>query len=138
MAGHTFSGMTSGERFHEMMSGMATLAGALVTVIVVGSMLNHFLPSMPVLKHLMLTPPGQITDDGLLNSGKSAVAGGTEPVCIADRGVATSTLRPAGKAVFNDNYVDVVSEGAYIEDGTAVEVVRVAGNRVVVRSVGDA
>ena len=121
-----------------MMSGLGTLAGALVTVIVVSSVLNYFLPSIPVFKHLILTPPGRISDDGLLNSGQSGVAGGTASVCVADRGVAASTLRPAGKAAFNDHFVDVVSEGAYIEDGTAVEVVRVAGNRVVVRSVPDA
>jgi membrane-bound serine protease (ClpP class) len=45
-----------------------------------------------------------------------------------------TTLRPAGKATFRDDYVDVVSEGGYIEHGTAIEVVRVAGNRVVVRA----
>ena len=138
MAGHTFAGMTAGERFHETMSGLGTLAGALITVIVVASVLNHFLPSMPVFKHLILTPPGQITDDGMQNTGKSAIAGGTGSVGVGDRGVAASTLRPSGKAAFNDDYVDVVSEGAYIEHGTTVQVVRVVGNRVVVRSVRDA
>ena len=137
MASNTFAGMTTGEQFHETMGSLGTVTGALVTVIVVASVLNHFLPSMPVFKHLMLSPPGQISEDGLIDPVKAAVASGTEAVGVGDRGTAASILRPAGKATFSDNYVDVVSEGSYIEHGTAIEVVRVAGNRVVVRPVAD-
>lgn len=138
MAGSTFSGMTSGERFQETMGGLGTLAGSLVTVIVVASLLNHFLPSIPLLKHLILTPPGQITEDGLHDRSKAAVVTAAALVGVGDQGIATSTLRPAGKAIFDGNYIDVVSEGAYIEHDTAIEVVRVAGNRAVVRSIADA
>ncbi len=134
MAGNTFAGMSSGQRFHETMSSLGTVAGALVTVIAVASILNHFLPSIPVFKHLILTPPGQITDDGLVDPARAAVFPPTGSIGIGDRGTAMTTLRPAGKATFRDDYVDVVSEGGYIEHGTAIEVVRVAGNRVVVRA----
>jgi membrane-bound ClpP family serine protease len=34
---------------------------------------------------------------------------------------------------FGDRYVNVVSEGGWIEAGTRVDVVEVAGNRIVVR-----
>ncbi len=138
MASSTFAGMTTGERFHETMNGLGTLAGALVTVIVVASVLNHFLPSIPVFKHLILTPPGQITDDSLIDPSKAAVVTRSGTIAVGDQGIAASTLRPAGKATFGEMYVDVVSDGAYIDHGTAVEVVRVAGNRVVVRPVDTA
>lgn len=138
MASSTFAGMTSGERFHETMNGLGTLTGALVTVIVVASVLNHFLPSIPVFKHLILTPPGQITEDGATEGGRSTPSSGGSAVAVGDQGTAASVLRPAGKATFNEMYVDVVSDGAYIEHGTPVEVVRVAGNRVVVRPVESA
>jgi membrane-bound ClpP family serine protease len=36
--------------------------------------------------------------------------------------------------MFGDKYLDVVSDGAYIDHGTAVEVIRVAGNRIIVRT----
>ncbi len=48
-------------------------------------------------------------------------------------GTALTTLRPAGTALINDQRVDVVSRGEYIEKGTAVAVVAVDGNRVVVK-----
>ena len=43
-------------------------------------------------------------------------------------------IRPAGIAVFDDRRVDVVGEGDFIEEGEALEVVAVEGNRVVVRA----
>ena len=30
-------------------------------------------------------------------------------------------LRPAGKAMFGDHYVDVVSDGPYVQPGTPIE-----------------
>lgn len=51
------------------------------------------------------------------------------------QGVCESDLRPAGIAVFGDNRVDVVSRGEFIQSGTAVKVVEVTGNRVVVKKV---
>jgi len=48
-------------------------------------------------------------------------------------GTALTTLRPAGTALIHDQRVDVVSRGEYIEKGTAVEVVAVEGNQVIVR-----
>ena len=42
-------------------------------------------------------------------------------------------MRPAGKAKIGDELVDVVSDGPFINPGTAIEVVRVEGNRVFVR-----
>lgn len=50
------------------------------------------------------------------------------------RGVATSDLRPSGYATVEHRRVDVVTEGSMIEKGTAVEVVRVEGSRVVVKA----
>jgi membrane-bound ClpP family serine protease len=36
--------------------------------------------------------------------------------------------------MFGDKFVDVVSDGAYIDHGSQIEVIRVAGNRIIVRS----
>ena len=51
-------------------------------------------------------------------------------------GEALTTLRPAGRAQFGERVIDVVSEGDYIERGERVEVLKVAGNRVVVHQLG--
>jgi len=48
-------------------------------------------------------------------------------------GVAETALRPTGKALVDGRRLDVVSDGDFIEQGTAVEIVEVAGTRIVVR-----
>ncbi len=48
-------------------------------------------------------------------------------------GTALSPLRPAGVADIDGVRVDVVSEGDFLDAGTAIEVTRVDSNRVVVR-----
>lgn len=48
-------------------------------------------------------------------------------------GSAHSTLRPAGVATIDGRRVDVVAEGGFVEKGQEIEVLRVDGNRVVVR-----
>lgn len=140
MASHTFAGMTAGEKFHQSMSSLGSIAGALCTVFIVALVLNRFLPSIPFINKLILTPPGYAAGDedaphldpSVLNEGDE---GG--PVAAGAVGVASSTLRPAGKATFGDHFLDVVSDGGFIDHGTPVEVIRVAGNRIVVRPVSD-
>jgi len=52
---------------------------------------------------------------------------------VGHAGTAVTNLRPAGTALINNQRVDVVSRGEYIEKGTPVVVAAVDGNRVVVR-----
>jgi len=55
------------------------------------------------------------------------------PSLLAREGVALTMLRPAGTAKIDGRRVDVVSESDFIEEGSAILVVAVEGNRVVVR-----
>lgn len=48
-------------------------------------------------------------------------------------GRAVSTLRPAGSADIDDERMSVESDGEWIEAGASIEVVRVDGNRIIVR-----
>lgn len=50
-------------------------------------------------------------------------------------GKALTTLRPSGVAEVFGQRLDVVTEGEFIQAGTAIEVIRVEGGRVVVRAV---
>ena len=52
---------------------------------------------------------------------------------LGQRGTAASPLRPAGLAHLAGERVDVVSDGEFIEAGAPLEVIRVDGNRIVVR-----
>lgn len=48
-------------------------------------------------------------------------------------GIAVTPLRPSGTAEINQEMVDVVTEGGFIEKGKRVKVIRVEGTRVIVR-----
>ncbi len=54
---------------------------------------------------------------------------------VGRRGTAATTLRPSGKAKIDGRILTVESDGAFIEPGVKVEVIRVRGNRIIVRSV---
>lgn len=69
-------------------------------------------------------------------SGYSAVPSYTN--YLGATAVVINPLRPAGVAEFPDGErLDVVSEGAYIEAGHKVKVVKVEGRRIVVRAMSD-
>ncbi|MDF2536241.1 MAG: YqeZ [Bacillales bacterium] len=54
---------------------------------------------------------------------------------IGVKGKSLTTLRPAGTAIINDERVDVVTLGDFIEQGKEIEVVQVEGVRIVVKEV---
>jgi len=55
------------------------------------------------------------------------------PTLVGHAGVAETALRPTGKALVDGRRYDVVSEGDFVEQGAAIEVVEVTGARIVVR-----
>lgn len=134
MASQTFSGISTTRAFDETVSSITSILGALMTVIVAAILLNRFLPSIPFFNRLILAPPGSPGYEGpRLNPALLASHGGGGPVQSGESGVTLSSLRPSGRVQFGDRYVNVVSEGGWVDAGVQVEVVEVAGNRVVVR-----
>ena len=53
---------------------------------------------------------------------------------IGKIGEAITPLRPAGTVIIDDERLDVVTEGGYIDAGVKVEVTKVEGSRIVVRN----
>ena len=49
------------------------------------------------------------------------------------QGKALTTLRPAGRAEINGTSIDVMSDGDFIEKGQKIKVIKIEGNRIVVR-----
>jgi membrane-bound serine protease (ClpP class) len=54
---------------------------------------------------------------------------------VGAEGISLTPLRPAGTARIKDQRVDVVADGELIPPNSRIQVLRVDGNRVVVRSV---
>jgi membrane-bound serine protease (ClpP class) len=88
---------------------------------------SHYFGTIPVLRSLRLDPPATSLAQGVGND--------LIPLTIGASGEAHTALRPGGKANINGRLVDVVAEGTFIDRGQAVEVVEIAGSRVVVREV---
>ena len=75
----------------------------------------------------------------VLNDTESNEAGyrSTEDldVFLGKEGVTTTVLRPTGMAEFDGVRLNVVSEGEFIQSGTRVQIVRVEGSRILVRTI---
>ncbi len=104
-----------------------TLLGAFGMAIAIAS----FLPQIPYANRLMLVPPGEDGDSATNLENATPVYA----ALLGAIGITETPLRPAGKARFGDDYLDVVSEGEYITPGNRVQVIEVEGNRIVVKQV---
>ncbi len=136
MASHTFSGITATQSFEKTVTSLTSIGAAMITVLAAAVFMSRFLPSIPWVNRLILTPPGYAAEgDGpMLHPALTMVQQTNSSVHVGETGVCSSALRPAGKVNFGDRFLDVVSDGAYIDAGTTVEVIHVTGNRIVVRS----
>lgn len=78
-----------------------------------------------IFRHIVLRE-SLSTDLGYVSSDNKDELVGVE-------GITLTALRPAGTALINDERMDVVSEGGFLEKDTNVKVVQVEGTRIVVR-----
>jgi membrane-bound ClpP family serine protease len=125
------------ETTHEWMDFATTLATlGLSLVVAVGGALTlaWYLPHIPWANRLILTPPGEpvLGDGGLAEETISTEGLAT---LLGAMGEAMTPLRPAGKARFGEEFVDVVAEGSYVAPGARVQVIEIEGNRIVVKEV---
>lgn len=113
---------------------LTVVAGSGAVFVIAAVALSHYFGSIPVISWMTLPPPHVADDDGQTKSGRVASAH-RFPVHVGDWGLADSPLRPAGKARFEEAYVDVVTDGTFVDKGAQVQVIEISGNRVVVRAV---
>jgi hypothetical protein len=105
---------------------------SILGAVVCAFLLARYLPSIPYANRLILRPQEEADEgpEAPTDSLRSELAG-----LLGAIGVAATPLRPAGKAQFGDDFVDVVAEGSYVVPGTRVQVIEIEGNRVVVKEV---
>jgi len=101
---------------------------ALSVGLVASLALMRFVPTLPFARRLVLQ-----TD---LGSGPThGSAPETDQRWLGRQGVAATSLHPAGIAEIDGERLDVVADGVMIDAGEPIEVMRVDGNRIVVRRV---
>jgi membrane-bound serine protease (ClpP class) len=120
----------STEEWVDLGSKMTVFGGAMVGSIVVVMALGRFLPKLPMAERLMLIPPTEKLEESIVLPGVELAQS-----LLGLTGTAVSTLRPAGAARINEQFVDVVSEGDFIEPGTPIQVIEVEGTRIVVKKI---
>ncbi len=95
------------------------------------------LGSIPVFNQMVLTPMPTIksSEDATDNETGKPIPQPHPVVSVGDWGKAESLLRPAGRAKFAGRSVDVISDGAFVESGAQVEVVKIYGNVITVSEI---
>lgn len=106
---------------------LINLGIALLIAILLAWWLAKFLPRTRLYGHIVLQQT--------VHGSPAMSAAHASPIQIGQSGTARSMLRPAGKAEFGGHTVDVITEGDFIDPGTAVRVVALDGMRVVVERV---
>jgi membrane-bound serine protease (ClpP class) len=116
----------------EWWSNLRTLGWAFCGGLLTMFLLAHFLPHIPILNRIALK--SQYSSGSLRGSGAllDDVHRNWRPE-VGARGISSCPLRPAGKIEIDGRQVDAVAEGQFVENGVEVQVVRLEGNRIVVR-----
>lgn len=111
--------------------------------VVAAMALSKYFNAIPIFNRLVLHPTRPASGgqtDPKDSEGKPlplSQSDGVSGVSIGDWGVAASPLRPAGKARFADHYLDVMTDGSYVDSGQQVRIVKMQGSRIVVREVAE-
>ncbi len=113
--------------------GLSAFALGFLLFVVAAVLLAKYLDRLPFLKRFVLTTAN--LGEKLTLSRTSEPQYREVPVEIGQTGQSISTLRPAGKAKFDNTVVDVITDGAFIEKDKPVRVLEIHGNRVVVTEV---
>jgi membrane-bound serine protease (ClpP class) len=116
----------AGATWHVVVTALGQVAGSLLLAIAVSLVVLRFLPRLPFGRRLVLETELTVQEG-------FASAPETDRAWLGKRGMAATTLRPAGIADIEGERVDVVSDGEFIDVGELLTVVRVDGNRIVVR-----
>jgi len=117
---------STGQDLNSLLVSLGVLMGSLVVVVGAAVAISRYFGTIPLLSRLALTPPAPAETEEGPAEGKGRLE-------VGEVGIADSPLRPAGMVRFGERYVDVLTEGTFIEKGQQVKVVKITGNRVIVR-----
>ncbi len=136
LASQTFIFPHNDYQFAELQRSLMMIAGAAVGTFVAAILLNRYLPHAPMLGRVMLEPPSD--EETQLIDRRAALVDYTTDL-IGAQGLTITPLVPSGKARFGSRVLDVIADDAEaIPRGTAVEIVEIHGNRILVHATGQA
>lgn len=132
LASQTFILPRNAYQLAHLRNSLFVLAGAGLGTVVAAALIRHFLPHAPMFNRMLLAPPSYEEQSAI--SEREAMARFDH--LIGQRGVAFTPLVPGGKARIDDELIDVLTEGEFVDRGQSLEVIAVRGHRVLVRALG--
>lgn len=130
LAALVLSMLGTGDTPQFMMLAATRVVFALLAALVASLVLLRYLPRLPFGRRFIL-------QTGLASARGYASAPASDRQWLGKKGRASSPLHPAGIAEIDGQRVDVVSDGELVDAGQFIEVIRVDGNRVVVRRINN-
>ena len=100
------------------------LAGAIIVTVGTAVLMSRYLPRMPIFNAMILAPPGTELEAGPRLRPLAESSSG--PALVGRRGHTSGPLRPAGKATIDGEYLDVFSEGGFVDAGVDAPIRRIA------------
>jgi membrane-bound serine protease (ClpP class) len=133
LAGQNFVWPRTPTEMNQFLTTLSTVFGSVLLVMVGAIFITRRVGRIPVLNQIVLAPPTTEAANATKDSGNGKASSGGHPVVsVGDWGEAVTVLRPAGRARFAGKFVDVVSDGDFIEPGTQVRVLQINGGLVTV------
>ncbi|MEX1127643.1 MAG: NfeD family protein [Vicinamibacterales bacterium] len=127
LGGLGLSVVGAGATWEVMLRAGGRVAASLLLAVVGAAVMLRALPRLPFGRRLVL-------EEELTAQAGYASPPESDRRWVGKHGTTLTPLRPAGIAEFDGERVDVVSEGVFLEAGQPIHVLRVDGNRIVVRS----
>lgn len=125
-AGLGMSLIGAGANVADFVGALGRISISLLLAMVGAFVFMRLLPHIPFGRHMILAT-GMNAELGYVSAPES------DRQWLGRTGTAHSPMRPAGIADIDGSRVDVVADGEFIDAGTPIRVVRVEGNRIVIR-----
>ena len=122
LASQSFVFPANSYQVQQLQVSLLGILGAGVGVVAFGVVVRRWLPSTPVLRHVLLVPPERDEQNEAVSFEH----------LIGKTGVTVTRLAPAGKANIENHLHDVYADDMLIEAGTAVQVTALRSGRIMV------
>ncbi len=129
LASQTFVVPHSQADMDRLRSSISVVVGAGLGMMALAYATRRFLPKAPLFNRMVLEPPPP--EERVTISSREATADYSH--LLGAVGEAATDLAPTGKALFDDDLIDVIALGEPLDRGTPIEVVSAHANRVIVR-----
>ncbi len=131
---------TNPSEFNQFLNTLLIIVCSFGGFLLAAFLISKKFGSIPLFSKIMLRPPHPVYGfrDEFVGQANDTVISPPQAnpiIKVGDVGVAQSSLRPAGKARFGAQIVDVATDGDFILQGRRVEVVEQDGSRIIVREV---